>query len=210
MLTVRKTLLTAGLFVAAYALVPGGSQVARAQLGVAAGLNFDSISDVKIGSSKATFDNASGYHVGVFYDLGFGPAAFRFGLFYRDAGTLVASVPGLSGDFDLSLIEIPVDLRLNLTATPIVRPYFSVGPVFSFPSSGNNNFDRNLENMSVSMNVGLGLSMHLMGIEIFPEARYNVGISSFMKDKLSIGGITVQADETQRLNTVMLRLGVRI
>jgi len=206
----KKCPFLSGVLLCSLILIFVSVRATRAQIGFAAGLNFDSISDVKLGSADATFDNATGYHLGVFYDLGFGPTAFRVGLFYRDAGTLTASVPGLRPDFDLSLVEIPVDLRFNLTATPIIRPYFSVGPVFSFPSSGNSDFDRNLEKMTVSMNVGLGLSMHVLGVDLFPEARYNVGISSILKDELNIGGIGVRASDTQRLNTVMLRLGVRL
>ncbi len=206
----KKRPLLTGLLLCGLLPILSSTQASRAQVGFAAGLNFDSISDVRLGSADATFDNATGYHLGVFYDLGFGPAAFRLGLFYRDAGTLTASVPGLRPDFDLSLVEIPVDVRFNLTATPVIRPYFSVGPVFSFPSSGNSGFDRNLEKMTASINVGLGLSMHLLGVNLFPEARYNVGISSILKDELTIGGINVRASDTQRLNTVMLRLGVRL
>jgi len=37
-----------------------------AQIGVGAGLNFNDLDDIEAGSVDATFDNATGYHFGVF------------------------------------------------------------------------------------------------------------------------------------------------
>jgi len=58
-------------------MVCSAPRESHAQLGVAAGLNFDRLSDIDAGSRSATFDNATGYHVGVFYDLGLGPPGVR-------------------------------------------------------------------------------------------------------------------------------------
>ena len=185
-----------------------GTRGLCAQIGVAAGLNYEEISDLEIGNTKGTFDNASGYHIGVFYDLGVGPAGIRTGLFYRSMGKFDASLPGIVKDFDLSLFEIPVDFRFNLSATPVLTPYVIFGPVFSFPFSSDNDFKDAFEQVSVSGNVGVGLAMNLMGLRIFPEFRYTIGISRFMKKNLSIGSVNFEATDPQRLNTVMLRIGV--
>ncbi|MCH8276451.1 MAG: outer membrane beta-barrel protein [Bacteroidetes bacterium] len=185
-----------------------GTRCLCAQIGVAAGLNYEEISDLEIGNTKGTFDNASGYHIGVFYDLGVGPAGIRTGLFYRSMGKFDASLPGIVKDFDLSLFEIPVDFRFNLSATPVLTPYVIFGPVFSFPFSSDNDFKDAFEQVSVSGNVGVGLAMNLLGLRIFPEFRYTIGISRFMKKDLSIGSVNFEAAEPQRLNTVMLRIGV--
>ena len=181
---------------------------AEAQLGVAAGLNFESIDDIQSTNGRATFDNASGYHVGVIYDLGLGPAGLRVGLFYRDIGDVDVSLSGVSDAFDVSMIDIPVDLRFNLTATPVIRPYVIAGPVFSFPSTGDSQYDDALEDVSVSGNVGVGLAIDALGVKITPEFRYAIGVSRFMKENASIGNVSFAASDVQRLNSVMLRVGI--
>ncbi len=183
------------------------ANTAQAQLGVAAGLNFEDLSDIS-GDREATFDNANGYHVGVFYDLGAGPIALRVGAFFRDVGDVELTLDGVEDAFDLRMVDVPVDLRFNLTATPIISPYVMVGPVLSFPSSGNDEYDNVLADVSVSGNVGVGLAISLGSLRLYPELRYAIGVSRFMKDNFSIGSVAFEADEMQRQNSVMLRLGI--
>ena len=182
-------------------------QSSFAQLGVAAGLNFDTMSDIS-GNREATFENATGYHVGLFYNIGMGPVGLRIGGFYRDISGLETDLAGASDAFDLTMIDVPIDLRFNLTATPLIRPYLLAGPVFSFPSSSDPEYDEALEQVSVSGNVGGGLAISVGAITLFPEIRYVIGVSRFMKDKFEIGGFEFDSDEAQRQNSVMLRLGI--
>lgn len=180
---------------------------AAAQLGIAAGLNYDELSDIS-GNHEAAFDNTSGYHVGVFYDLSLASVGLRIGVFYRDVGDVDVSISGVEDVFDLTAWDIPVDIRFNLSATPFIRPYVLVGPVFTFPSSGVDEYDNALEYVSISGNIGAGLELSLGSIRLYPEFRYSVGVSRYMKDKFSIGGVEFDADEIQRQNSVMLRLGI--
>jgi len=180
---------------------------AHAQLGIAAGLNFDELSDIS-GSREATFDNANGYHVGVFYDLGLSMVGLRIGAFYRDVGDVDVSLDGVEGAFDLSMVDIPIDVRFNISSTPFLKPYIVAGPVLSFPSSGDDEFKDALEDVTVSGNVGVGVALNLGGIRIYPELRYAIGVSRFMKDSFSIGNVEFETDELQRQNSVMLRLGI--
>ncbi len=108
--------------------------------------------------------------------------------------------------FDLAMVDFPVDIRLNLTASPLVQPYFLFGPVFSVPSSGNDFIDKNLESLLVTGNVGMGLSINIAGISLFPEFRYSIGITRLIKDSVEIGGVAVETD-VQRVNSVLLRIG---
>ncbi len=180
---------------------------AGAQLGIAAGLNYDELSDIS-GDREAAFDNTNGYHVGVFYDVSLASVGLRVGVFYRDASDVDVSISGAEDVFDLTAWDIPIDIRFNLSATPFIRPYVMVGPVFSFPSSGADEYDSALENVSISGNIGAGLELSLGSIRLYPEVRYSVGVSRFMKDKFSISGVEFDADEIQRQNSIMLRLGI--
>ena len=109
-----------------------GSPPAQAQLGVSAGLNFDSAGDIETTTNtneNETLDNATGYHIGVVYDLGLGPVNLRPGLLYRNVGSYdCTGVPEIDpdevdvtafevGDTDVEPTERKLDaftLRLNV------------------------------------------------------------------------------------------------
>jgi len=192
-------------------VVLAGARPAAAQLGVAAGLNFDSFQDLEFGSSSATYDNATGYHAGVFYDIGAGIAAIRLGAFSRDLGEVALTVDGGGPEFlfDLNMIDVPVDLRFNLTTTPAVKPYLLVGPVFSFPNTGDDRFTDELKTVAITGSIGAGVAINAGGLKLYPEVRYGIGVSRFWEDTLELGeGFTISSQDPQRMNTVMLRLGL--
>ena len=181
---------------------------ASAQFGVAVGANFDNLSDIS-GDREATFESATGFHIGVFYDLPLGGFALRPGLYYMDVGTFdVESAESIIRDVDMSLIEVPVDLRVRMM-TPLVKPYAAVGPVLRFANSSDDEFSESLSNFSVAGNLALGLEIGAPGapIRLFPELRYSFGITR-MTDDIEFLGATFTAEEEVRLNSFMLRLGV--
>ena len=182
---------------------------AQAQLGIAAGLNYNDLGDIDTGSAETSFDNASGYHVGLFYDLAVGPLALRPGVYYMDVGEFEDSEDIFEEGLDLNLIEVPVDVRLRLAPTPILTPYLMAGPVFRFASSDNDDFEEALEDINVAGNIGAGLELSLPGlIRLYPEIRYTFGLSNFTRDEFEIGGQNFQIENDQRLNTFIIRLGV--
>jgi len=186
------------------ALVPGRAQ---AQLGVAAGLNFENMSDIS-GSRSATYEAASGYHFGVFFDTDSSPLALRLGAYYRDMGDVELDLGAFGEVFDLSLLDVALDVRFAVLPLPLVQAFVSAGPVISFPSSSNDEYKESLESASMSGNVGAGLAFSLAGLTLTPELRYSIGVSRFMKDEFSIRGIDFETDDVHRNNSVMLRLGV--
>lgn len=204
-MTFAKRLLSVSLLTAA--LMIGLTGQAHAQLGVAAGLNFDELGDVS-GNRSATFENSTGYHFGVFFDTESRPLAFRIGAYYRDMGDVEVDLGGLGDIFDLSLLDVAIDVRMTVLPTPVISPFVSAGPVVSFPSSSNEEFKDSMESKSLSGNVGAGLAISLGGMTLIPELRYNIGVSRFLKDEFSIRGVDFTTDELQRQNSVMLRLGL--
>ena len=185
------------------------SQTASAQLGIAVGGNFNELSDID-SDPPTTFDNATGFHVGVFYDLGVGPVALRPGLFYMDAGDFDATGDGFEAqNFDLQFIEVPVDVRFNVLTAPIVRPYVLAGPVLRFAQTSDDDFKDSLNEISYAANVGFGLEIGppVGGFTLYPEIRYAFGVSSITNDNEFLGA-SFTADEDQQFNAFMLRLGV--
>lgn len=171
---------------------------AQAQLGIAAGANFDRLSDI-----DADTEGALGYHVGLFYDARLGPLGIRPGLFYTDVGDIeYDTAEGAVEDFDLQLVEIPIDARLRLGGTPILTPYLLAGPVFRINASGDD-FGGNMKDFSMAANAGVGLEVNVQGtgLRLFPELRYSFGVNDIATD-LGFEG------EDARLNNFMIRLGL--
>ena len=206
-------LLTLGAFVLLTSLLAAPAQ---AQLGVLAGLNFDDLSDIEIEDREGTVDNATGYHIGLFYDLAAGPVGLRPSLIYRQINSIDYegvddALEGFASEFDVNLIEVALDARLR-TTLPLVSPYVLAGPVVGFASSDNELFDENLNNLTLAANIGAGVDVSLpgMSLTLSPELRYSFGITGLVDefDFLEDEGITITGQDEQKLNAFMLRLGV--
>ena len=192
------TLLLLGIAVSA--------QPAQAQLGVSGGLNFNSLGDIE-GDASATFDNSTGWHVGVFADIGAGPITLRPGVFYHKIGTYEFGTE----DFDIAAIEVPIDLRFKVLPTPVVKPYLLAGPVLTFPQS-EGDFE-GTEDVSVTGDIGAGLEFTLpgVGLTLMPELRYSIGVTKFLQDDFEVGDVTFSPDnDDQRLSAFMLRLNIKL
>ena len=187
----------------------------QGQLGIAAGANFDNLGDVEEQDVQASFENATGFHVGVFYDMAVGPLAIRPGLFYMDVGDMQANFeegtvdPNFDGSFDASLLEVPIDARLRLAALPLIKPYLLGGPSFRLVTSESDDFGDSASDFSMAANVGIGLEIGLptSTLRLFPEVRYAFGLSRFAED-FQVQGQGVTVEDSARLNSWMLRLGL--
>lgn len=182
---------------------------AAGQLGISGGLNFSELHDIDAGDTRATFDRSTGWHIHLWADLPLGPVALRPGVRFTDMGKLledasIDDVPNPVDDENVRLIEIPVDVRLRLR-TPDIRPYVMAGPVFRFSTS--DEADR-FRSFSVAGGAGVGAEVSLGGLVLYPELKYTFGITKFMEETYELGGITITPDEDQKLNAVMLSIGI--
>jgi len=183
---------------------------AQAQLGVSAGLNFDSIDEIETSSRSETVDNSTGYHIGVVYDLGLGPVSVRPGLFYRKVGSYdFSGIPDVDDDeVDVTAFEVPVDVRVTVLPVPLVSPYLLGGPNLFFPRSGNAEFDDGLEEVSFTFNVGVGADVSVpgVGLTLQPELRYEFGTTDYVDD-FSIGETDFNPTD-RKISAFALRLNV--
>jgi hypothetical protein len=187
-------------------LLAGGAGPLHGQgLGIAAGANFADRRDIDVGSASATFHNSTGYHVGIEFEVGSGALALRPGIFYQRLGTY--DFP--TGEkFDLSAVEVPVDIRLTVLRLPVLRPYLVAGPVLTFPRS-NGAFGDAMKSASLTADIGAGVEIALpgTGFLLMPELRYSAGVTDYLKDSFQIGGTTITpSTDSRRLAHVMLRL----
>lgn len=207
-------------FVARIVLVVAGLGLAvpaaQAQFGISFGGNFQELTDIKT-EPQATIDNAIGYHIGLFYNLGVGPLSLRPGVFYVDSGEFEAAVEepcaipeGCPAQkFDLQFVQVPIDVRFR-TSSPVVRPYFLAGPVLRFAETSDEVLKESLNRFSYAGNIGLGVEVGgLIGIKAHTELRYAFGLSRIFDDANFLGA-TFEPDQEPQLNTWMLRFGVAL
>ncbi|MEF8794929.1 MAG: outer membrane beta-barrel protein [Salinivenus sp.] len=197
----------------ALVLALGTAVPAQAQFGVAGGLNFESAGDIETSTTNnATLDNSTGYHIGLVYELGLGAATIRPGFFYRRVGTFEFSTDALpqgENRFDVSAWQVPVDLRFTVLPTPLVSPYVLAGPMATFPR-GEDEFDDATEEISYSLNVGIGANITLpaTSLKIQPELRYEFGATKFIKDDFEIGDTEFSPQDSPNFSAFGLRVNV--
>jgi len=174
------------LLAALLALAPA----AAAQIpsfGAAVGVNFASLGD----AGAVDLDNATGFHAGVYADLGLGPVSVRPGLFYVRAGRLLTS------DEQVDWIAIPVDVRASL-GTPLVKPYAFIGPEARVPLG--EVFADGSRSFALAANIGVGVEVGgFLLPNAFAEVRYGLDLSGLRDDP--------DVDESVKVNVVMLRIG---
>lgn len=186
----------------------GTASPAQAQLGVSAGLNFESAGDIST-STDATLESSTGYHVGVVYDLGLGPLSIRPGFFYRRLGQTYE----LPSSFDqananVAAWEVPVDVRLSVLPLPLVSPYILAGPKASFMRSDFGELDDDLNDVSYSIAIGIGAEISLgSAVTLQPELRYDYGATDYIDKTIQIGN-TEFTQEDPQLSAFALRLNL--
>lgn len=190
-------------------LLGGTAMPAQAQFGIAAGANFDSVSDVQGTSGVQDVQNTStGYHIGAVYDLSVGPVNLRPGLFYRKIGSYdFSDVSADVGDLDITAFEVPVDVRVTVVPLPFVSPYVVGGPNAFLPRSSEDDFDDDFEDVSFTFNVGVGadVSLPMVDLTLQPEFRYEFGASNYIDDDFEVEGIS---PSDRQLSAYAVRLNV--
>ena len=186
------------------------NQVAHAQIGFSAGYNYNKLTDIDLGGGNSSFENATGWHAELWFDLPIGGLALRPGLRYMSAGKIFEfandSDPNFRDNFNISLFEIPIDFRFRFNME-VITPFISIGPVLRFPSGSKDDIS-GMQNVSVAGGFGFGIELDFGLFMVYPEMKYNFGITQFTGEEFQIAGRTFTTADTQLLNGVMLRVGV--
>ncbi len=183
---------------------------AAGQLGFSVGVNYSKLSDITQSSITSRFEDASGWHAEVWFDLDIGTLTLRPGLRYTMAGKVFkiegVDDPNLQANFNVNMLELPMDFRFRFNMQ-VATPYVALGPVLRFPSASKGSVS-GLNSMSVAGGFGVGLEMNLGVVVLYPELKFTFGISSFTESEFAILDAPFTADENLQLNGVMIRLGV--
>jgi hypothetical protein len=194
------------LLALAFALAaPLASTNAHAQIipkfGATGGLNFGSLSE----AAGLDLDSSTGYHIGVFGDVGVGPLAARVSVLYVRVGDV--GIPVFGGDLidtedaTVSFVAVPVDVKFRFPS-PVLKPYALVGPEARFAVG--DLADLEAETVAFALNFGVGAELSaIVGPSVFAELRYGLDVTGFAP-----GTAGDLADEDFRVNAFYLRVGV--
>lgn len=196
-------------------LVVGATSPASAQIGVTAGLNFEETSDIKDAAGSldksVALDESTGYHVGLVFEFGGERFRLRPAAIFRKVGTYRMPSGEDTGDgsrnFDVDVIEIPLDLRLKILPIPVVNPYVLGGPMLALPR-GEGDFSDATRDWSLSGNVGGGLSIEVSSIKLQPEVRYQFGVTDYISDSFTVGNQTIDPAESPTFSALSVRLNL--
>lgn len=191
---------TSALAIVLAALAGRPAQAQR--MGIVAGANFSTLADLQAGGiGLQSFSASSGYHVGLFAEVG-GPVALRPSLIYLNAGSMFSGSSLLSvSTFDLSYLAVPVDIKFNLV--PVV--YFFGGPEFQMLLSANAqpDFEDDLRSFVAHGAAGMGFQISRLHF----EGRYVFGLTGITTDTYTVGGFSVTGGD-QVSNAVRVSVGV--
>lgn len=205
----KSTLLVLAV-VSAFIVSP---ETASAQFGIAAGANFEKLGDLDATMADASFDRSTGYHVGLFFNLGAGSFAVQPGVFLRDFGDVTLVDDARSRSFSMTAIEVPVDLRWHPLSGVPASPFLMAGPVVGFATTTDESVEDALTQLTLSANVGVGVEIGLSngGFALVPELRLARSLTRFFEEgeTIDIGGVDFTPVDASRHSAVMLRLGVR-
>jgi hypothetical protein len=182
--------------------------------GVAIGLNYASLGDIRTENVKSTYESRTGTHAGLYAQSALGPLGLRLGAVYMNAGPLFEGLSGQLGGsvgfddtFDVRFFVVPLDLQYRIPA-PTLQPYLLFGPEIRFDLSSADDFDDNLENVVWGGNVGVGfeVTVPFLDLALSPELRYAFDLSDLTKDELRIGGESFALEDGARTGTIHVRL----
>ena len=180
---------------------------AQAQIGFSFGTNTNKLTEV---DSFTEFENAQGWHIGIWFDMPAGPLELRPGLRYVSAGSVFEiandAESAFRDDVNISVFEIPVDFRFRFNME-IIRPFVALGPILRFPTGGGSDIS-GMKSMHVAGGFGVGLELRVSRVILYPELKYVFGITPFVDSEFQIAQRTYRSDNTQLLNGFMIRFAV--
>ncbi len=205
----RFLLVALALALASAATAPFAHAQVIPKFGLAGGLNFGSLSD----ATAIDLDQSTGYHVGIFGDVGFGPLAARISVLYVKAGDAQISVGGgtaSGGNTSVTFIAVPVDFKFRFPS-PVVKPYALLGPEARFPVGDLTDFSGS-RSTTLALNFGVGAELSaIVGPSVFAELRYGLDVTGFVDGGELPGGVgTFDSNDSFKVNAFFLRIGVAL
>jgi len=188
------------------------SPVAAQKFGLSLGTNYQGLSATSLNGNPTTFGRQTGWHAGVWGEVGIGPVAARLGVRYLSAGKLLDGITSrylsMMESYEITMLDLYLHGRMSFLQTPFIRPYVFAGPVVRRPVGNHPTLKGDLQTMSYAGEVGVGVRLDLGIIKVYPEIAYVFALSKFTERKWVIRGIRFEASKSPRLSMAMVRVSI--
>lgn len=203
----KKTLFTVALALTGFAsMAQSGSG-----FGIKAGLNYNQNGDLRFSDVQnagqdivSGSDSEVGYHVGFFGKLDLIKFYLRPELVYTQTKSSY-DINGSTNDYDISKLDLPV-----LFGFKVIGPlHVFAGPAFQYISD-NDLDDLNVEDVkndfSVGLNVGVGVNLGSIGLDVRYERGFSDNEAEFIGDTITDLSGRVDSRPSQLILALSLKL----
>lgn len=179
-------------FVLTAVLVVFASSVfAQGGFGIKAGLNFSSMSDVKLDSFSDSFNGKTGFHVGALYKfalpLGF---AIQPEFLYSQKGGSIES-DNIDADVKMHYLQLPVNLQWGVDLL-LFRPFLMVSPYIGYAIAKGDGFkDIKWSTFNkFEYGIGVGAGMEVWKFQLSGRYCWDLGnVGDFKDDSSHMGRV---------------------
>lgn len=170
------------LIVAALIVLGAGVGNAQSRFGIKAGLNFNSLSDIKVDDIKASMKSKTGFHAGVVYQV---KLPLKFAL---QPELLYISKNSEIGNADLKMhyFQLPVNIQWGVDLV-LLRPYLQVSPYIGYAFSNASDkilkSDSDLEFDKFAYGIGLGAGIEIWKFQVSGRYCWDLGNVATFKEQ---------------------------
>lgn len=148
----------------------------KLRFGIMGGMN---VSEMRFDQEIINKDNQAGFFVGPMVDLTLPILGLNL-----DAAVLYdqQKVGAMDESDDLKFVEVPINLKYNLSIGSMLGAYIATGPQFSFNVGDDNilKHEYKLKSSQFSWNIGVGVKL---GKHLVLGYRYNIGLGDYADRK---------------------------
>ncbi len=188
--------------------------VSNAQLdvGIKAGLNYNSLSDLNITGGFAGInedinsEGQLGFHAGLYAQFDFTKFYVKGELLYVENSSTYDDMRAPSSKFKLSTLELPVLVGFKV-AGPL-RLYVGTSLVYNIDSDFTDFFEFNFDReLSLAYNIGASVTFNKINIDLRYSSGFSENIASYLEDMPSDGfGYTLNTRPSQFLLSLSYKI----
>lgn len=159
------------------------SAQAQSGFGVRLGMNFNSMSDIKMNDISGSVNKKTGFHAGVLYKLDL-PAGFAIQpelLYIQKGGSVDAQSSASSnvfskgGEFKMHYLQLPVNIQWGIDLV-LFRPFIMVSPFLGYQISKESNIQGlKWDSEKLGYGVGLGAGLDVWRFQLSGKYNWDLG-----------------------------------
>lgn len=173
------------VFILAIAMVFSVAGFAQSGFGIKAGLNFNTLDDIKTEDVGASFKAKTGFHAGLLYKASL-PLGFTIQpeLIYSQTTTGIQLAKANLADVKLSYLQLPVSIQWGIDLV-MFRPFVQVSPYIGYNLSSKINLDKTIASYKqdfdankLQYGIGFGAGLDIWKFQVSGRYCWDLGYVS--------------------------------